>query len=60
MNMMKVSKLGLGLVCAMTLSAFAQQTNWSGKDLNVSFRDKRIDDFDFSKAKAVKHVTDFL
>ena len=56
--MMKISKFGLCLVGALAMSGFAQ-SEWSGKDLNISFRDKRIDGFNFSNAKAVKNVTDF-
>ena len=58
MNMMKISKFGLCLVGALAMSGFAQG-DYSGKDLNISFRDKRIDGFNFSNAKAVKNVTDF-
>ena len=58
MNMMKASKFGLCLLSALAISSFAQD-NWNGKNLNVSFRDKRIDGFDFRDSKAVKNVTDF-
>lgn len=56
--MKRVSKFGLCLVSALALNVFAQD-NWAGKDLNVSFSNKRIDGFNFSKAKAVKNTTDF-
>ena len=56
--MMKASKFGLCHLSALAISSFAQD-NWNGKDLNVSFRDKRIDGFDFRDARAVKNVTDF-
>jgi len=46
MNMKKISKLGVCLVGALAISGFAQ--DYSGQDLNMSFRDKRIDGFDFS------------
>ena len=55
--MKKISKLGVCLVGALAISGFAQ--DYSGQDLNMSFRDKRIDGFDFSDAKAKKNVTDF-
>ena len=58
MNMKRVSKFGLCLVSALALNVFAQD-NWAGKDLNVSFSNKRIDNFNFKNAKAVAHTTDF-
>ena len=57
MNMKKISKFGVCLIGALTIGGFAQ--DYSGKGLNTSFRDKRIDGYDFSDAKAKKGVTDF-
>ena len=57
MNMKKISKLGVCLIGALAISSFAQ--DYAGQDLNTSFRDKRIDGFNFSDAKAKKGVTDF-
>ena len=57
MNMKMISKLSVCLISALTIGSFAQ--DYSGQDLNTSFRDKRIDGFDFSNAKAKKGVTDF-
>ena len=53
------SKFGVLLFATLTASAFAQQTDWSGKNIDVSLRDKRIDGFNFENAKAVKNVTNF-
>ena len=58
MNMKSVSKFGLCLLSALALNVYAQD-NWAGKDLNVSFSNKRIDGFNFKNAKAVAHTTDF-
>ena len=55
--MKKISKLGVCLIGALAISSFAQ--DYAGQDLNTSFRDKRIDGFNFSDAKAKKGVTDF-
>ena len=59
MHLNLTSKFGVLLLASMTAGAFAQQTDWSGKDINVSFRSKNIDGFNFENAKAVKNVTDF-
>ena len=56
--MKSVSKFGLCLLSALALNVYAQD-NWAGKDLNVSFSNKRIDGFNFKNAKAVAHTTDF-
>ena len=57
MNMKNVYKFGLCLLGALALNVSAQ--DFRGKDLNTSFRDKRIDNFQFQKARAIKGVTDF-
>ena len=57
MNMKNVYKFGLCLLGALALNVSAQ--DFRGKDLNTSFRDKRIDNYQFQKARAVKGVTDF-
>ena len=59
MHLNLTSKFGVLLLASMATGAFAQQTDWSNKDINVSFRSKNIDGFNFKNAKAVKNVTDF-
>jgi hypothetical protein len=41
MNMKMISKFGVFLIGALTIGGFAQ--DYSGQDLNTSFREKRID-----------------
>ena len=55
--MKNVYKFGLCLLSALALNVSAQ--DFRGKDLNTSFRDKRIDNYQFQKARAIKGVTDF-
>ena len=55
--MKNVYKFGLCLLGALALNVSAQ--DFRGKELNTSFRDKRIDNYQFQKARAVKGVTDF-
>ena len=57
MNTKNVYKFGICLLSALALSVSAQ--DFRGKDLNTSFRDKRIDNYQFQKARAIKGVTDF-
>ena len=55
--MKNVYKFGLCLLSALALNVSAQ--DFRGKDLNTSFRDKKISDYQFQKSRAVKGVTDF-